>query len=76
MQETEFEVGRCADKHKFGFLWIQLKNVNEMPIIDGIRATPHISEFIGDAMSGEDSEETCVICILMERYFEILNDVG
>ena len=74
MPATFMEVGetvfRCAIEHNFGFLRIQLKNVNKMPIIDCICALPQISELIRHAVAGEDREETCVICILMERYFD------
>ena len=71
-----FYADGCADEHNFGFLRIQLKKVNEMPIIDCIRSLPQISELIRHAMAGEDREETCVICILMEGYFEVMNYVG
>ena len=63
-------------EHDFRFLRIQLKKVDKMPIIDCICALPQISELIRHAVAGEDREETCVICVLMERYFEAMNYVG
>ena len=67
---------RCAGEYNFGFLRLQLKKVDKMPIIDCICALLLISELIGHAVAGEDREETCVICILMERYFKAMNYVG
>ena len=72
-EDRVFRWASCADEHDFGFLWIQL---NEMPIIGGICPLPQITELIGQAMAGENREETFVICILMEVYFEVMNDIG
>ena len=38
----------CADKHNFGFLWVKLKKIDEMPVVNVICALTQIVELFGE----------------------------
>ena len=66
----------CADKHNFGFLRVELKKIDEMPVVNGICALTQIVKLFGDTVVGEDRIKACVIRILVKRHVKVLNNVG
>ena len=44
----------CANKHDFGFLRVELKKIDKMPVFNGICALTQIVKMFGDAVVGED----------------------
>ena len=62
---------RCvrANKHDLGFLRVELKKIDEMPVINGIK-------LFGDTVVEEDRIKARVIRVLLKRHVEVLNDVG
>ena len=66
----------CADKHDFGFLRVELKKIDEMPVVNGICTLMQIVKLFGDAVVGEERVKARVIRILVKRHVEVLNNVG
>ena len=69
---------RCvrANKHDLGFLRVELKKIDEMPVINGICALAQIVKLFGDTVVEEDRIKARVIRVLLKRHVEVLNDVG
>ena len=66
----------CADKHDFGFLRVELKKIDEMPVVNGICALTQIFKLFGGTVVGEDGVKARVVRVLVKRLVEVLNAVG
>ena len=64
----------CADKHNFGFLRVELKKIDEMPVVNGICALTQIVKLFGDTVVGEDGVKARVVRVLVKRHVEVHND--
>ena len=43
-----------VNKHDFGFLRVELKKIDEMPVVNGIRTLSQIVKLFGLTVVGED----------------------